>query len=154
MKRPTKKDPWKIDLGLDKINIFNEPKPRKGKGTRAKKPQYKPILTKANQEQAKKIIKETGSAFGKVISNIKNRKIRKLEKEAIKTQEKAEALAHEIKLRLHKKDQEENIIRYQKEIDKMTEEEKPKEKEHSQACKDYNMALENENLICMCEDQT
>ena len=54
-------------------------------------------MTKENQEQTIKIIKSTGSAFAKIASDIKNHKIRKLEKETLKNIKLAEDMAHELK---------------------------------------------------------
>ncbi len=111
-------------LGIDS-NMFGSPS--KGKSNLKKfptpKPRYtkqksKPILTKKDQETAKKIIKETGSAFGSVFSKIKNRKIRKLEKETMKNINKAEAMAHELKTIQENKEALIDIARYRKELDK------------------------------------
>jgi len=85
-------------LRLDKLdkeltNIFKS-KPTK---TQNKGGKQKPIMTKHQQTEAKKFIKETGSAFSGIIKNIKNRKIRKLEKETLNNIERSQALAHKIK---------------------------------------------------------
>ncbi len=106
----------------ESMNISLEGK-KKGKKFPNPKPRYtkqksKPILTKKDQETAKKIIKETGSAFGSVFSKIKNRKIRKLEKETMKNINKAEAMAHELKAIQENKEALTDIARYQKELDK------------------------------------
>ena len=125
---------------------FPKPEPRYTK--------QKPILSKQDQETAKKIIKETGSAFKSVMSKIKNRKAIKLEKEYFKAQEKSEALAHEIKLRTGIEDYKNNITRYEQEIEKqLKKQEKEKEIKHSEACINYNLALESETNQCICEDR-
>ncbi len=98
--------------GNKKKKKFPNPKPR------YTKQKSKPILTKKDQETAKKIIKETGSAFGSVISKIKNRKIRKLEKETMKNINKAEAMAHELKTIQENKEALIDIARYEKELKK------------------------------------
>ncbi len=140
-------------LGIDD-NMFGSPS--KGKSNLKKfstsKPRYtkqksKPILTKKDQETAKKIIKETGSAFGSLLSKIKNRKIRALEKEHFKQKEKAEALAHEIKLRLSIEDSNTDIKRYTKELEILN---KPKDVNHSQACIEYNDLINGEYEKCIC----
>jgi len=136
-----------LDMGETKTRKFPKPKPVYSK-------KKKPIMTKKDQETAKKIIKETGSAFGSLISKIKNRKINKLEKEYFKSKEKSEQLAHEIKLRIGIEDHENNIDRYEKELAKIKTP-KQQEKEHSDPCIAYNMVYDNEgtNEIqkCICE---
>ena len=125
--------------GNKKKKKFPNPKPR------YTKQKSKPILTKKDQETAKKIIKETGSAFGSILSKMKNRKIIKLEKEHFKQKEKAEALAHEIKLRLSIQDSNVDISRYEKELEMIN---KPKPKDHSEACMDRNLLLKDGKCIC------
>ncbi len=145
----------KMDKALDesfKIDIF--PKSKKKKFP-SPKPRYtkknKPIMTKKDQETAKKIIQETGSAFGSLVSKIKNRKIRKLEKEALKQKTKAEALAHEIKTKQVIIDSNIDIQRYEKELEKTNQEletqNKPKE-DHSIPCKEFQAIDENNSCIC------
>jgi len=172
-----KKNDLNIDLGLrddtlsmDKIELdfdlfkskkkkkkFPEPKPRYSKET-------KPILTKAQQTEAKKFLKETGSAFGGLVSAIKNRKIRKLEKQAQKAQEKSNALAHKIKTVTALNDSLTDIERYEEELKKVETElrerkaqrKDPENKkvEHSNACIEYNKAQINSKFCrCICEDQ-
>ena len=106
---------------LEKNNIFNEPKQKQRKFPKPK-PYYtkqnKPIMTKENQEQAVKIIKSTGSAFAKIASDIKNRKIRKLEKTTLKNIKLAEDMAHELKTIQENKEALVDIERYKKELEK------------------------------------
>jgi len=130
--------------GKKKGKKFPNPKPRYTKQNQQQR-KNKPIMTKENQQQAKKIIKETGSAFGSILSKMKNRKIIKLEKEHFKQKEKAEALAHEIKLRLSIQDSNVDISRYEKELEMIN---KPKPKDHSEACMDRNLLLKDGKCIC------
>ncbi len=135
--------------GNKKKKKFPNPKPRYTKQNQQQK-KNKPIMTKENQDQAKKIIKETGSAFGSLLSKLKNRKIRKLEKEHFKQKEKAEALAHEIKLRLSIQDSNVDISRYEKELEILN---KPKDVNHSQACIEYNDLINGEYEKCICGNE-
>ncbi len=137
-------DSFKVDLIPEPKRKFLKPKPRYTK-------KNKPIMTKKDQETAKKIIKETGSAFGSLIKKIKNRKINKLEKEYFKATEKRDNLAHEIKLRTGLNDSKEDIERYEKELEKLN---APKDVNHSQACKDFNLAkFEDEEIKdCICRN--
>jgi len=132
-------------LRLDKLdkeltNIFKS-KPTKtqnkgGKQTRTTK--QKPIMTKHQQTEAKKFIKETGSAFSGIIKNIKNRKIRKLEKETLNNIERSQALAHKIKTIEANNDALTDIQRYEKELKTLEEQTKQDKAQRklNQACED------------------
>lgn len=166
-------------LGLGKVEkefknldfkLFNESKgTKKGGGKTSKnqkKQEYKPIMTKKQAEQTKELLKSTGSAFGSLISSLKNRKIRKLEKEAVKNLAKSQALAHKIKTIQTNTDALTDIARYEKQLEKVEREAREtkaqmedktnEEIEHSQACKDYNLALNcNEKITkCLCENDS
>ena len=73
----------------------------------------------------KKLINSTGSAFGSLIDKIKDRKIRKLEKEAEAKTKKAQALAHKIKTLQVIQDQDLDIVRYERELEKLEKEMAP-----------------------------
>lgn len=151
-------------LGLGKIEkdwekslnfkIFNEPKEKKTKKkyknkNRTRKPEeYTPLLTKKQAQDTKKFIKETGSAFKKLVNAVKNRKINKLEKEYFKTQERADTLAHEIKLRTQTQDNIVNITRYEKELEKV------KTEIQEQEAQMYDKANQEVNDNCKCIDVT
>lgn len=164
-------------LGLDKVDkkindslkfeLFPQPKQRKGdRNRKAKAPTHtqknKPILTAHQKSEGMKFLKETGSAFSGMIKNIKNRKIRKLEKETLKNIDKAEALAHKIKTIQENNDALTDIERYDKELellekqareDKARREEPKKDIQHTNLCLEYNNAQINENYKkCICED--
>jgi len=122
-------------LGLNKLDkelngIFKEPKQKKPLKKTNTNPKHKtvkgkPFMTQKEKEQltkeTKKAIKSTGSAFGSLIKKIRNRKTNKLEKEYFKTKEKSEQLAHEIKLRSGIEDHTNDIERYEKELEKIKE---------------------------------
>lgn len=102
----------KFDIIPDEPKIkrkFAKPKP---KYTHQAKPDYSREIN-----EAKKLAKSTGASFSKVINKIKNRKIIKLEKEAIKAQQKANELAHKIKTLQAREDALNDVARYQKELD-------------------------------------
>jgi hypothetical protein len=114
----------KLEKNLNKslsFDLFKESK-KKQKKTRnfaQPKPQYtkkQKNITKEDIESARKFAKETGSAFGKIISNIKNRKIRKLEKETLKNIQLAEDMAHELKTLQNNNEALTDIARYEKEL--------------------------------------
>lgn len=66
-----------------------------------------------------KEIKKIGNFFTVSIEMIKDRKIRKLERQAIKAKIKADKLAHEIKTRQALEDSLLDIARYQEELRKL-----------------------------------
>lgn len=103
---------------MENTKIFSEPKQRSSKPTPRRTQKAKPILSKQDQEMAKHFIKSTGSAFNKLASGIKNRKIRKLEKETLKNIKLAEDMAHELKTIQENKEALIDIERYRKELEK------------------------------------
>lgn len=104
--------------------------------------EYDPVMTRKQQESTVKAIKTTGSAFKKLVHIIKNRKIRKLEKEAMKAGKKAQALAHEIKTRSAKLDNELDVMRYEQELEKIKAEEKKHKERLAQAQDETNKQTE------------
>ena len=114
-----------LNKSLD-FEIFKESGHKKKKKFPTPKPRYttktKSGLSKSDIESGKKFLKETKNAFGSVISAIKNRKIRKLEKDAKKKLEEAEQLAHEIKTLHLLNDSMDDVQRYKKEKEKITNE--------------------------------
>ena len=145
-----------IDLGLKDLNLdfdlFPKDKSQKVPRFPKPKPHYtakgKPFMTQKEKEilarKSKKVVKSTGSAFNSILKKIKNRKINKLEKEHFKQKEKADTLAHEIKLRLSLEDSNNDIARYEKELEIMN---RPKEKEHTENCNAYRDLVDNK---CIC----
>lgn len=113
----------KVDQALAKLdfNIFKEPKQNflepKPKYTNKARPNYTREI-----KEVKKIMKSTGSSFGSAIEKIRNRKIHKLEKEALKAKAKADQLAHEIKTKQALIDSLTDIQRYEKEKEKVDQE--------------------------------
>ncbi len=125
----------KLEKDLKKslsFDIFPEDKQikkrRKFKQPRPKYTNQKPILTKSQQQETKKFIKMTIHAFKSLKSSIQNREIRKLEKETVKNIKNAEALAHKLKTLQENNDALIDIERYQKELLKLSEENKQSKK--------------------------
>lgn len=141
------------------------------KGTKKKKfPQPKPKYTnqpkqisKQDIQNAKKFVKETGSAFGNLVNAIKNRKIRKLEKETLKNIKKAEDMAHELKTLQNNNEALTDIARYEKELEKERKEyrerkgqmQEPTNKEivHSEPCKEYQLLNIHNDCICGADEK-
>lgn len=127
----------KVEKDLEKALNFDlfpkerkEKKQKKRKNTSEYQPRprkQKPIMTKQQQQETIKFLKDTGSAFSKLGSAIKNRKIRKLEKQAVKNLEKAQALAHKIKTIQANSDALIDIARYEKELEKLEQENRERE---------------------------
>lgn len=171
MKRPSKKkDDFKIDLGIDDLSMnfdFFGSKKKQNKQSKKQKPRkqkQKPIMSKKDQESTKKFLKETGSAFGSLVNAIKNRKIRKLEKQAEKQLKESQALAHEVKTLNIIQDTALDIDRYNKEkakLEKEIREQNAQRKdpqneqvEHSDSCLEFNEAQINESMKRgICEDR-
>lgn len=101
---------FKDDKAKPRQRKFFKPKPRY---TNRERPNYTREI-----QQVKKVMKSTGSGFGAVIEKVKNRKIHKLEKEALKAKAKADQLAHEIKTKNALIDSLTDIKRYEKEKEK------------------------------------
>jgi peptidoglycan hydrolase CwlO-like protein len=79
------------------------------------------------KREVKNIAKGTGKGFVKIVQMVKNRKIRKLEKEATKAQNKAQGLAHKIKTIQAKQDALLDVARYEKELEKLERETREQE---------------------------
>ena len=112
------------DFGLKKLekdlnDAFkvktDEKKPKR------KFPVPKPKYTNQNINDAKKIYKESKSFVNNTIDIIKNRKIRKLEKQALKAKDKADKLRHEVKTLQALEDSETDIKRLEDELKKLKE---------------------------------
>lgn len=121
----------------DKKKKFPTPKP---KYTNKPRPDYK-IETR----EIKRVAKITNSSLSYIINRIKNRKMIKLEKEALKAKQKADRLAHEIKTREAKIDSETDIIRYNAELERVKGEEQKMKERKAQLKDPKNKEVNNDN---------